>query len=148
MDALAGEDVVGETDVSEGDVVWTVLVDGWAASFTEAVERHIGTLVMTATRSDFHPLLDNDSTKYVPYTPRQRTPAKPPLASLRAAAQNIGLDANSVGWAILEKISYEGEEWPEIWSALTKARVRLVAAPARACSSCVGDAAAPLGAEP
>ena len=91
---------------------------------------------MSATKSESlaHPLLDNDSTKYVPYTPRQRpatTPARPPLASLRAAAQGIGLDASSVGWAMLEKISYEGDtsdEWAEIWNVLTKARVRRVAA--------------------
>lgn len=87
-----------------------------------------------------------DSAKYVPYTPRQRlattstpvqalatqsqgsVPGKPQLANLRTAAQNIGLEASSVGWAILEKISYEGDtsdEWSEIWNALTKARVRL-----------------------
>ena len=39
MDALVREDVVGETDVSEGDVVWMVLVDGWTASLAEAVGR-------------------------------------------------------------------------------------------------------------
>ena len=84
--------------------------------------------------------------KYVPYTPRQRqamtgppvqaaatpsqgsAPGKPQLVNLRAAAQNIGLETHSIGWAILEKISYEGDtsdEWSEIWNALTKGRVRL-----------------------
>lgn len=83
----------------------------------------------------------SDSAKYVPYTPRQRlgttalatssqgsTSGKPQLANLRTVAQSIGLEANSVGWAILEKISYEGDtsdEWSEIWNALTKSRVRL-----------------------
>ena len=96
-----------------------------------------------------HPLLNTNTSsqpvEYVPYTPRQRqpvtaTPPAPPassqgtapasaklqLASLRAAAQTIGLDANSIGWAILEKISYEGDTsdgWSEIWNTLTKARV-------------------------
>ncbi|KAH0836503.1 hypothetical protein J3R83DRAFT_8141 [Lanmaoa asiatica] len=51
------------------------------------------------------------------------------LASLRVAAQNIGLEADSIGWAILEKISYEGDtsdEWSEIWNALTKGRATLL----------------------
>lgn len=87
-----------------------------------------------------HPLLNTsvDNAKYIPYTPRQRQPAppsaplKPQLANLRTATQSIGLDTNTVGWAILEKISYEGDtsdEWSEIWNALTKARVRLVVVP-------------------
>jgi hypothetical protein len=92
---------------------------------------------MTATKSDAlaHPLLDTDSTTYVPYTPRPR-PAKPPLASLRAAAQSLGLDAGSVGWAMLDRIAYEGDEWAEIWTALTKARVRPVAALDRLLTVC------------
>ena len=90
-----------------------------------------------------HPLLNPtqtstaDSAKYVPYTPRQRLATqlptsqgsgRPQLANLKAAAQTLGLEANSLGWAILDKIAYEGDtsdEWSEIWNALTKARVCL-----------------------
>ena len=83
-----------------------------------------------------------------PYVPRQRqpaiaTPSAPPalsqgtaptsaklqLVSPRAAAQTSDLDANSIGWAILEKISYEGDTfdgWSDIWNTLTKAKVCLV----------------------
>ncbi|KAL4064059.1 hypothetical protein V8B97DRAFT_2078625 [Scleroderma yunnanense] len=105
-----------------------------------------------------HPLLApaSDSTtppsnKYVPYTPRQRPattgspvlptvsalPQQPQpcatgklqLMNLKAAAQDMGLDAGSVGWAILEKLSYEGdtsEEWAEIWNAVTKDKASLL----------------------
>lgn len=87
--------------------------------------------------------------KYVPYTPRQRLPttsttAQPPvsvspqhqltggatsklqLMNLKAAAQDIGLDAACLGWVMLEKLSQDGEteEWAEIWGAITKGKVR------------------------
>ncbi|KAF8141862.1 hypothetical protein EV363DRAFT_35915 [Boletus edulis] len=113
-------------------------------------------IVRTPSRESLavHPLLNAphhlDSAKYVPYTPRQRqpttatatpvqptttapsqgsVPAKPHIANLRAAAQSIGLESNSIGWAILEKISFEGDtsdEWSEIWNALIKSRATLL----------------------
>jgi hypothetical protein len=94
---------------------------------------------------------NTSNSNYVPYTPRQRlattsttaqpsvsvaTPQPPfqgaaagklQLMNLKAAAQGIGLDTDSLGWAILEKISYEGdisEEWSEIWAAITKGNAR------------------------
>ncbi|KAF7319401.1 VPS9 domain-containing protein [Mycena chlorophos] len=92
---------------------------------------------------------------YVPYTPRQRGPptglsttgmttvAAPPqqqqqagaasatsklqMVNLKAAAQNVGLDGSSVGWAILEKLVVsEGGEWTEIWSALAVGKATLL----------------------
>lgn len=47
--------------------------------------------------------------------------------NLKAAAQNIGLDASSVGWAMLEKLTHEIDyslEWNEIWHALSIDKVR------------------------
>lgn len=89
--------------------------------------------------------------KYVPYTPRQRlattsTTAQPPvsvspqhqptggatsklqLMNLKAAAQGIGLDTACLGWAMLEKLSQDGEteEWAEIWGAITKGKASLL----------------------
>ncbi|KAG1841241.1 hypothetical protein DFJ58DRAFT_77051 [Suillus subalutaceus] len=89
--------------------------------------------------------------KYAPYTPRQRLPttsttAQPPvsvspqhqltggatsklqLMNLKAAAQDIGLDTACLGWAILEKLSQDGEteEWAEIWGAITKGKASLL----------------------
>ncbi|KAG1806017.1 hypothetical protein EV424DRAFT_1428717 [Suillus variegatus] len=89
--------------------------------------------------------------KYVPYTPRQRLPttsttAQPPvsvspqhqltggatsklqLMNLKAAAQDIGLDAACLGWVMLEKLSQDGEteEWAEIWGAITKGKASLL----------------------
>ncbi|KAG1767533.1 hypothetical protein EDD22DRAFT_875284 [Suillus occidentalis] len=89
--------------------------------------------------------------KYVPYTPRQRlattsTTAQPPvsvspqhqptggatsklqLMNLKAAAQGIGLDTACIGWAMLEKLSQDGEteEWAEIWGAITKGKASLL----------------------
>ena len=45
---------------------------------------------------------------------------------LKAAAQNIGLDTSTVGWAILEKlVAYnEGDDWNEIWGLITSGKVR------------------------
>ncbi|KAJ7057111.1 hypothetical protein C8F01DRAFT_1061395 [Mycena amicta] len=91
---------------------------------------------------------------YVPYTPRQRAPptgltttgmtahssvaapaphqqggatSKLQMVNLKAAAQNVGLDAGSVGWAILEKlVASEGGEWTEIWSALAVGKATLL----------------------
>ena len=88
-------------------------------------------------------------TRYVPYTPRQRNPTgtattgtyTPPFVSvsspqrgatsilqlqhLKAAAQTLHLGNKSLGWAILEKLTTEGEsgDWEEIWVALSTARV-------------------------
>jgi hypothetical protein len=46
------------------------------------------------------------------------------LMNLKAAAQNVGLDTGSVGWAILEKlVGSEGGEWIEIWNALWVGKV-------------------------
>ncbi len=106
-----------------------------------------------------HPLLSptgDSPQRYVPYTPRQRLPtttattttnvlpsastsntqhqgdatSKLQLMNLKAAAQNIGLDTGTVGWAILEKLASETEsveEWVDIWSAVTNGKVRTVA---------------------
>ncbi|KAG6820412.1 hypothetical protein H0H93_000658 [Arthromyces matolae] len=89
------------------------------------------------------------SPRYVPYTPRQRvsptaattgTTIHPPspqhqgeatsklqLVNLKAAAQNIGLDAGSVGWAILEKLVQENDhqdsEWTEILTSVTSGKL-------------------------
>lgn len=89
--------------------------------------------------------------KYVTYTPRQRLPttsttAQPPVSvspqhqltggattklqmmNLKAAAQGIGLDTSSLGWAILEKLSQDGEteDWAEIWGAIIKGKTSLL----------------------
>ncbi|KAJ6614678.1 hypothetical protein B0H10DRAFT_2044325 [Mycena sp. CBHHK59/15] len=93
--------------------------------------------------------------RYVPYTPRQRgaptaatttgttthpsvvaaashqhqggATSKLQLMNLKAAAQNVGLDTGSVGWAILEKlVASEGGEWAEIWSALSIGKATLL----------------------
>ncbi|KAF8178203.1 hypothetical protein K438DRAFT_1908525 [Mycena galopus ATCC 62051] len=93
--------------------------------------------------------------RYVPYTPRQRSApsaatttgmtthpsvvaaashhqqggaaSKLQLMNLKAAAQNVGLDTGSVGWAILEKlVASEGGEWVEIWSALWAGKATLL----------------------
>jgi hypothetical protein len=48
--------------------------------------------------------------------------------NLKAAAQSIGLDTGSVGWAILDKLSSEtdhGTEWSQIWEAVTIGKVRM-----------------------
>ncbi|KAG6918160.1 hypothetical protein DXG01_016145 [Tephrocybe rancida] len=99
------------------------------------------------------PSPSSDSTpRYVPYTPRQRVAASPTttgttihpsspqqqgdatsrlqLVNLKAAAQNIGLDTVSVGWAILEKLVQESDhhnsEWNEIWTAVTTGKATLL----------------------
>lgn len=46
--------------------------------------------------------------------------------NLKAAAQHIGLDTTSVGWAMLEKLIHENNhstEWNEIWHALSVDKV-------------------------
>jgi len=89
--------------------------------------------------------------RYVPYTPRQRvtptaattgTTVHPPspqhlsgdatsklqLMHLKAAAQIIGLDSGTLGWAMLEKLVLDVEvsdEWTEIWNAITSGKVCL-----------------------
>ena len=95
------------------------------------------------------------TTRYVPYTPKHRvssiattgTTNHSPLSvstqqpyhgdatsklqamNLKAAAQNIELDASSVGWAMLEKLIHEADhspEWNEIWHALSIDKVRAI----------------------
>ncbi|EIW78762.1 hypothetical protein CONPUDRAFT_166692 [Coniophora puteana RWD-64-598 SS2] len=47
------------------------------------------------------------------------------LVNLRSAAQGIGLDTGSLGWAMLEKLSHEADssdEWTEIWDTVTKGK--------------------------
>ena len=83
--------------------------------------------------------------RYVPYTPRQRATAastgtvnvssspsssggdatsRLQMMNLKSAAQGIGLDAGSVGWAILEKlVEGPGDEWVEIWNVITTHKV-------------------------
>lgn len=49
------------------------------------------------------------------------------LQNLKAAAQNFGLDAGSLGWAMLEVLvcgSDHGPDWNEIWSAIASDKVR------------------------
>lgn len=91
----------------------------------------------------------NGNPRYVPYTPRQRVaptatttgttvhPSSPQgyqgdatsklqLMNMKAAAQSIGLDTGTVGWAMLEKLVLEndqGEEWAEIWNVVTSGKV-------------------------
>ncbi|KAF7964557.1 hypothetical protein HWV62_5696, partial [Athelia sp. TMB] len=54
------------------------------------------------------------------------------LVNLKAAAQGIGLDTGSVGWAILEKLvgsgmtEAENDEWTEIWNAVTTGKATLL----------------------
>jgi hypothetical protein len=47
--------------------------------------------------------------------------------NLKAAAQNIGLDTGSVGWAILEKLvsysDHHAADWTDIWTAVTSGKV-------------------------
>ncbi|KZT07540.1 uncharacterized protein LAESUDRAFT_725000 [Laetiporus sulphureus 93-53] len=95
--------------------------------------------------------------RYVPYTPRQRVvptsattgatmhpnispqqqqsayhgdaTSKLQLMNLKAAAQRIGLDAGSTGWAILERLGSEtdhGPEWNDIWNALSVSKATLL----------------------
>ncbi len=88
--------------------------------------------------------------RYVPYTPRQRpvattastTPnssnaitsspsngeatSKLQLQRLKAAVQTFGVESDSIGWAILEKIftgANEGVEWDDIWNAIASGSV-------------------------
>ncbi|KZT70854.1 hypothetical protein DAEQUDRAFT_667251 [Daedalea quercina L-15889] len=95
--------------------------------------------------------------RYVPYTPRHRvTPtsatsgatmqpsisaagqqnasysdatSKLQIMNLKAAAQRIGLDTTTTGWAILERLSTEidhGPEWNDIWNALSFSKATLL----------------------
>ncbi|KAI0313200.1 hypothetical protein OF83DRAFT_1065909 [Amylostereum chailletii] len=92
------------------------------------------------------------ATRYVPYTPRNRTAAattgttlqsslsvspqqggdatsKLQLMNLKAYAQSVGLDTTSVGWDMLEKLVGEHDhspEWAEIWNILTTGQVTLL----------------------
>jgi hypothetical protein len=93
-------------------------------------------------------------TRYATYTPRHRTapttgttlqsslsvsPQQQPggsaaatklqLMNLKAYAQSIGLETNSLGWEILEKLVAEHDnnpEWADIWTALTFGKVLVV----------------------
>lgn len=60
-------------------------------------------------------------------TQNQGATSKLQLMNLKAAAQGLGLDTGSFGWAILEKLasSDEIDEWGAIWSAITAGKVRL-----------------------
>ena len=55
-----------------------------------------------------------------------------PLMNLKAAAQGLGLDMGSMGWAILERLAGSGtpdgedEEWGEVWSAVVTGKVCLL----------------------
>ncbi|KAH9992727.1 hypothetical protein BJV74DRAFT_950918 [Russula compacta] len=92
--------------------------------------------------------------RYATYTPRHRTapttgttlqsslsvsPQQQPggsaaanklqLMNLKAGAQSIGLETNSVGWEILEKLVAEHDnnsEWAEIWNVLTVGKATLL----------------------
>jgi len=49
--------------------------------------------------------------------------------NLKAGAQSIGLETNSIGWEILEKLVAEHDnnpEWADIWNALTAGKVLVV----------------------
>lgn len=94
--------------------------------------------------------------KYLPYTPRQRVPTgsattgttvsspvsvsplqnpqvgaasatgKLQLQNLKAIAQSHGLDANSIGWAMLEELVSGTDHnplWNEIWSIVATGKV-------------------------
>jgi hypothetical protein len=93
-------------------------------------------------------------TRYATYTPRHRTapttgttlqsslsvsPQQQPggstaanklqLMNLKAGAQSIGLETNSLGWEILEKLVAEHDnnpEWADIWDALTAGKVLVI----------------------
>lgn len=94
--------------------------------------------------------------RYVPYTPRQRpvaaattsttlsssvaataSPSSSPhahggaagklqLQSLKASVQTMGLDNNTVGWAIIEKLvsgDVDGPDWDAIWQIISSGQV-------------------------
>ncbi|KAF8324324.1 uncharacterized protein EI90DRAFT_3157462 [Cantharellus anzutake] len=91
---------------------------------------------------------------YVPYTPRQRpatttasatlnasvsisssspshgeATSRLQLQGLKATVQTVGIDNNSIGWAILEKLvagEVEGPEWDEIWNVIASGSVTLI----------------------
>jgi hypothetical protein len=56
--------------------------------------------------------------------------------SLKAAAQAAGLDAGSVGWAILERLVGDGDhgpEWTSVWEALATEKVSDIPIPKWSC---------------
>jgi len=58
--------------------------------------------------------------------------------NLKAYAQSIGLETNSLGWEILEKLVAEHDnnpEWADIWTALTIGKVLVVSHCQRPSSS-------------
>ncbi|KAF9525927.1 hypothetical protein CPB83DRAFT_817737 [Crepidotus variabilis] len=98
------------------------------------------------------PLNSGSAPRYRPYTPRQRitptaattgTTVHPPSPShlagdatsklqvmhLKAAAQMIGLDSGTLGWAILETLVQDvdsSEGWVDVWNALTTGKATLL----------------------
>lgn len=95
-----------------------------------------------------HPLTPEPIPRYVPYTPRQRSSPVPKtthathghtettastsrsLIDLKASAKAIGLDAGTIGLAILERLvvgsgttSRVEDEWAEIWESVTNGKV-------------------------
>lgn len=45
---------------------------------------------------------------------------------LKAAAQMIGLDSGTLGWAMLEKVVLDaeaGDQWSDVWNAITSGKV-------------------------
>jgi hypothetical protein len=64
------------------------------------------------------------------------------MMNLKAAAQKLGLENDSLGWAILEKLASEtdqGPEWNEIWIALMIDRVSASVCKSHTCLSSSGD---------
>ena len=84
--------------------------------------------------------------RYIPYTPRQRqvtttgsithsissspsngeATSKLQLQRLKAAVQSLGVDSDSIGWALLEKTvagENEGPEWDDIWNVVASGSV-------------------------
>ena len=103
-------------------------------------------------------------TRYATYTPRHRTApttgttlqsslsvspqqqqpggsaaaTKLQLMNLKAYAQSIGLETNSLGWEILEKLVAEHDnnpDWADLWTALTIGKVLVVSHYQRQSSS-------------
>jgi hypothetical protein len=59
--------------------------------------------------------------------PSATATSKLQLMNVKAAAQGIGLDTGSVGWAILEKLAKCGnevsDEWGDIWASISNSKV-------------------------
>lgn len=68
-----------------------------------------------------------------PQAPSPSATSKLQLVNLKAAAQGLGLDTGSMGWAVLERLTGAGgtpgggddeAEWAEIWNTVTAGKVR------------------------